>query len=182
MAVWIVPTRLRCDTRAIRDGWRLDVSRYCTPTRPQRSNGSMQTTLTWQQGLHFQGQNERGDRVDVNATHGEGGPSAPAPMELLLQAAGACTGMDAVAILKKKRKHIVDFTVTLDAERVESHPKTFSSIAVHYHLVSPDATEADLKRSIELSQENYCPVMAMLRAAGVDITWTMALTSVPADA
>jgi putative redox protein len=88
----------------------------------------------------------------------------PSPVELVLQALGGCTAMDIVSILQKMRRTIRSLTLDLEAERREEYPRIFTQIHLLYTLVSPDVTEHELERAIQLSEEKYCSVSGMLRA------------------
>ncbi len=110
------------------------------------------------------------------------GPQAAQPMDVALQATAACSAMDAVSILRKKRRTVTGFHVTATAERQAEHPRVFTSVHLHYVLTSPDAKEKDLDRSLELSLTTYCPMVALLRAAGVDVTHTAELVRPPIPA
>ncbi len=132
----------------------------------------MKAKLTWDKALRFIGTNEKGHETLFDTSRKGGGlDSAAGPMEVVLQAAAACTAMDVVSILQKKRRTVSALTIDLDAERAEQHPKVFTKIAMDFHLVSPDATEQDLRRSIELSQTTYCSVSIMLARSGCEISW-----------
>ncbi len=64
-----------------------------------------------------------------------------------------------------------DFDIQIESERAEEHPKVFTKINIKYILKSPDAELKDLERAVELSQDKYCSVSAMLKKAGVDISF-----------
>lgn len=137
----------------------------------------MKAQLAWNSALHFTGTNEKDQQTQFDTSIAGGGlGSAPGPMEIVLQAAAACTAMDIISILKKKRRTVGAFSIDLTAERAEQHPKVFTSIAMAIHLTSPDATEQDLTRSIELSQTTYCSVSIMLQRSGCQISWHAELT------
>jgi putative redox protein len=89
--------------------------------------------------------------------------SAASPVELLLIALGACTAVDVVSILKKKRQDVTGYRVEVRGERREEHPRAFTKMEVkhivHGHNVSPEA----VARAIELSETKYCSVAATLR-------------------
>jgi putative redox protein len=122
--------------------------------------------------LRFVGTSETGHETVFDTSQKVGGlDSAASPMEIVLQAAAACTAMDIVSILQKKRRTVTAFSIDLDAERAEQHPKVFTKIVMNVHLVSPDATERDLTRAIELSQSTYCSVSIMLARSGCEISW-----------
>ena len=97
--------------------------------------------------------------------------TAPTPMEIMLQAMGACSFMDVISILRKKRKQIDGFAIRLEGERAKEHPKVFTNVHLVYELISPDAGQKDLERSIELSQNKYCGASAIFKASGCEVTW-----------
>ena len=53
-------------------------------------------------------------RVDEHS-----GPAAASPMELVAMAAGACTAMDVISILRKKRQHVTQFEVQVSGVRCQ---------------------------------------------------------------
>ena len=139
----------------------------------------MKATLHLQDDFFFLGEDSRGYRTMFDSTQAHYGQQAATPLTVALESTAACSGMDVVSILHKKRRTVTDFFVEADATRADAHPRVFESIHLHFKLTSPDATYEDLHRAITLSVENYCPMIAMFRAAGVTITWDATL--IPAD-
>ena len=86
---------------------------------------------------------------------------APGPMELVLMALGACTGTDVVSILKKKRQKLESLEVICSGERASEPPTVWIKLEVLYRLRGV-LDEAAVKRAIELSEQKYCSVSAML--------------------
>src|SRR5918911_1087701 len=60
--------------------------------------------------------------------------SAATPVELLLIALGACTAVDVITILKKKREQVTDYRVEVHGERRTEHPRAFTRMEVR-HIV-----------------------------------------------
>lgn len=89
--------------------------------------------------------------------------SAPSPMEMLLVAVGACTAVDVVSILEKKRQIVTDYKVEVTGERRDEHPRSFSKINVHHIVYGRDISEQAVARAIELSDTKYCSVAATVR-------------------
>jgi putative redox protein len=85
------------------------------------------------------------------------------PLELFLISLLTCSGGTIVSLLRKKRKTVVSYSMSAEGYRREEHPTSFSKIVLHCELVSPDATDEDMRRCIELSEEKYCPVWAMIK-------------------
>jgi putative redox protein len=99
--------------------------------------------------------------MDADPPHGD--DSAASPMETLLAALAACTAVDVVSILRKKRQDARRYEVVVEADTAEAHPKVFTAISVEHRVAGAVEPEA-LRRSIELSAVQYCPVNAMLAA------------------
>jgi len=94
---------------------------------------------------------------------------APGPMELVLMALGACTATDIVNILKKKRQKLEALEVICSGERATEPPAVWTKLEVVYRLRGKLDEEA-VKRAIELSEEKYCSVSAMLKKTA-SLTW-----------
>jgi len=94
---------------------------------------------------------------------------APGPMELLLLALGTCTATDVVSILKKKRQKLESLEVICSGERAAEPPKVWTKLEVVYRLRGT-LEESAVKRAIELSEEKYCSVSAMLQKTA-KLTW-----------
>lgn len=95
--------------------------------------------------------------------------SAPGPMELLLLALGACTATDVVIVLEKKRQKLDSLEVICSGERAPKPPEVWIRMELVYRLRGK-LDEAAVKHAIELSEEKYCSVAAMLKKTA-NITW-----------
>jgi putative redox protein len=87
--------------------------------------------------------------------------AAPSPMEMLLSALGACSLVDVVLILGKKRQKLTVLEVDVTGERAETTPAVWKKIEMVYRL-SGELEDKAVRDSIELSQNKYCSVAAML--------------------
>jgi putative redox protein len=94
--------------------------------------------------------------------------SAPGPMELVLMALGACTATDVVIVMKKKRQKLEMLEVICSGERATQPPTVWTKLEILYRLRG-DLDEA-AKHAIELSEEKYCSVAAMLKKTAT-ISW-----------
>jgi putative redox protein len=142
---------------------------------PNDMSRNMQTSLKWTGKRGFIGETESGNKVKIDIAIEKGGENTgPAPMELLLLSLGGCTGIDVASILEKKRAKLEGIEIKLEAEQAEEHPKVFKKINIKYLFRGEDLKDADLKRAIELSQEKYCSVTAMLeKTADISYTWAI---------
>jgi putative redox protein len=88
---------------------------------------------------------------------------APGPTEVVLAALAACSAMDVVSILAKKRQRFERYEIHVRGDQRDDYPQVFTRIDVVHEVVGPVDPVA-LRRSIELSATKYCPVNAMLAA------------------
>lgn len=94
---------------------------------------------------------------------------AQSPMDLLLSALGGCASVDAVQMMKKKRKTIADYYVEVEGTRHDGVPEYFTHIAMHFVLVSPDAKEEEFFKVVTMAVEKYCSVSSSLKST---VTYT----------
>jgi len=116
------------------------------------------------EGCSFIGKAESNHWVPIDSKKEVlGSDAATHPMELVLLALGSCTGCDVISILEKKKVRLTGFEIHIDAEWSETHPKVFTKIHLEFVFFGTELNSVHLKRAIELSQEKYCPVSAMLK-------------------
>lgn len=84
------------------------------------------------------------------------------PMESLLMAVAACSGIDMVSILKKQRQEITDFSAEVEGERIQvDEAKPFKDIKVKF-MLEGILDPAKALRAAELSFQKYCSVSKTL--------------------
>jgi putative redox protein len=117
-------------------------------------------SVRWVGGEEFLAQMPSGHAVvfDTDRKHN----SAPGPMEMLLGALGACSSVDVVEILKKKRQKLVSLDIEISGERATEPPTVWVKIDIIYRLTGV-LDEKAVRDAIELSQTKYCSVAATLR-------------------
>jgi putative redox protein len=104
-------------------------------------------------------------RIILDADEMVGGENrGPRPKPLMLVALAGCTAMDVVSILKKMKSEPEDFTVVVEAELTDEHPKVYSSFHIIYQFKGKELEMAKLEKAIHLSQDKYCGVSAMFRS------------------
>ena len=105
----------------------------------------------------------QGHRFTVDADESVGGKDrGPRPKALLLSGLAGCTGMDVASILGKMKMPYDSFAVEVDAETTDEHPKVYESITVRYIFTGSDLDRSKIEKAVNLSQEKYCGVSAML--------------------
>ena len=126
----------------------------------------MEVTIKNIQGLAFAGMGETKHWLIMDNTEEFGGSGgATKPMELLLMSLGGCTGMDVVSILRKMRVDLDDFSIDIKADQAEDYPRVFTKIDLTYRLYGKKIDTAKVEKAINLSQDKYCSIMAMLKKA-----------------
>ena len=133
----------------------------------------MNARVRWTTGMRFDGSAESGGAMTMDARPEHGGEGAgPSPMETVLLALGGCTGMDVISILGKMRAPLAGLEIAISADRADEHPRVFTRIALEYVFVGDGLRPEQVSRAVELSQERYCSVSAMLRqAAPLTYSW-----------
>lgn len=121
----------------------------------------MNATVTYVPGGPFVGKAESGHTAFFDWSGGTN--QAPTPVEMLLMSLGACSSIDVVTILEKARTPAESFRVELSGERAEAHPRVFTRIHLTYIVKGKGIKPAALERAIELSEEKYCSISAMVR-------------------
>jgi putative redox protein len=121
----------------------------------------MQTaTVQWVGDEKFVATSPSGHAITIDSDRASN--NAPGPMELVLMALGACTATDVVSILKKKRQKLESLEVICSGERATEPPTVWIKLEILYRLRGV-LDEAAVKRAIELSEQKYCSVSAMLQ-------------------
>ena len=101
-------------------------------------------------------------RMDTTEAGG-GNDSGASPKKLLLAALAGCTGIDVVSLLQKMRVPFSDFELVTHAELTEEHPRVFSSIDLTYRIKVEAQHRDKVEKAVQLSEEKYCGVSAMLK-------------------
>jgi putative redox protein len=134
------------------------------------SNDRRKMTLEWKGNFRFEAKNPNGLTVTFDAPKKYGGDeTAPSPMETLLACIAGCTSFDVVNILKKKRQIISGYWVEVEGERRGEPPEVYTKIQIKYIIKGKNVSKEAVERAIQLSNEKYCSVGAMLRKTA-DIT------------
>lgn len=122
----------------------------------------MEARVKWVEDLSFLGESSSGHQIMMD---GNSGDKAPSPMEMLLIAAGGCSAIDVVSILRKGRHQVTDCEVKLTSERREEAPRLFTDINLHFIVSGKELTDKIVERAVQLSAEKYCSVSLMLGKA-----------------
>jgi len=118
--------------------------------------------LNWSGEMAFDAE-VNGFNIKIDATEAVGGKNGgPRPKPLTLVSLGGCTGMDVISILGKMRVKPDYFNIEISGELTEEHPKYYHKIHLRYIFRGNDLPMAKLEKAVNLSQDRYCGVTAML--------------------
>lgn len=123
----------------------------------------------WLNGLAFETEVD-GHKIylDTAAEHG-GKNLGPRPKLMMMVSLAGCTGMDVVSILNKMRENVEEFSVEVEGDVSEDHPKRFKGMKVIYRVKGKGINRKNVEKAVELSSTKYCGVSANYREA-FDIT------------
>ncbi len=122
------------------------------------------------EGMQFSGRNPKGLGVLMDSRSDGNAPAGASPMELILQAAGGCSLMDIVHILRKRHTPPELLEVEINGIKRDEHPKIYKEIAVIYRAKGEGITQTDLENAAKLSMETFCSVFGMLKQVA-EVTW-----------
>jgi len=108
------------------------------------------------------------------AAAADGRGEAPTPKEMVLYGLAGCTGLDVAVMLERQKIAFEDLEIEVEAEQGGSHPKVFKQIRITYRVAADAGDRAKVERAIQLSEERFCGVSAMLRKTA-EITWELDL-------
>ncbi|WP_448213227.1 OsmC family protein [Colwellia sp. MEBiC06753] len=119
----------------------------------------MKATVKWVGDELFLATSESGHQIVLDAN---GGKTAPSPLENVLLSLGGCSSVDVVSILEKARQNIAGCRVDIEGTRVDTVPRLFSKIHLHFVITGTDVAEKHVERAVSLSADKYCSVALML--------------------
>ncbi|GLT18420.1 hypothetical protein GCM10007938_21990 [Vibrio zhanjiangensis] len=126
----------------------------------------MQAEVKWIEDFKFLGLSQSGHTIVMD---GNGGESAPSPMEMVLMAAGGCSSVDVVDGLKKQGQQVSACSAKLTTERRDSAPRLFTKVNIHFEI-SGQGLDTDIIEKVTAdSLQKYCSVCLML-GSGVEMT------------
>ncbi len=125
--------------------------------------------VKWLQKKQFVGIDSSRHSV-VLSTQDDGNAVGIKPSDMLLVALGACTGVDVVDILAKKRTPVSSLEIEVRGEQDPEPPWTFRKIHMVYRLRGKGLTAPSVEQAIKLSEEKYCSVAATIRGVAA-ISW-----------
>lgn len=113
--------------------------------------------VSWQGERRYRGGRDGGAMIVLDGD----GRAGPSPVDTLLVSLAACSAIDVVDILEKRRTPVSELTVRVEFSRAPSPPRRLTDVHLHYH-VRTASERHHVERAVDLSLEKYCSVTASL--------------------
>ncbi len=115
--------------------------------------------LNWIGGEAFTAENAGGVKTVLDGNRHDGA----SPVEIMLEALGACSAIDVVVIMEKVRTPLEKLEVVVDGERRPTAPRYVENVRIAFDAWGDDINADKLARAINLSIGKYCSVFHSLR-------------------
>jgi len=115
------------------------------------------------QKVKFEIRSNSGHTADVDEPPAFGGDEGMRPTEMLLGALGACTGINAVLLLKKFKQPFNSLDVEVEGDQEKDWPHAFTEIRINFKVGWDGEHDKKLVESaLDMAVNKYCPVDATL--------------------
>jgi putative redox protein len=113
----------------------------------------------------FTVESRSGHSIEVDEPPEFGDDGAMNPTEVLLSALSACTGVNAVILLRKFRQRYRGLSVECQGEQQPDWPHAFTDIRLTFAIAWEDGFTPDeslVAKALDMACNRYCPVDATL--------------------
>ena len=123
----------------------------------------MKITTRYKEDELFVAENDNGNKISIDMRNPDLKNSL-GPVDMMLAAISGCAAVDIVAILRKKRKEIVDLIIESTGDRKETHPRGLTTIYAKYTLVSPNTSLEVFEKVAVMATDSYCSAADSVKA------------------
>lgn len=113
--------------------------------------------VTWEGEMRWRGGPSGGPTLMMDGARQQ----APSPVDTLLVSLAACSAIDVVDYLEKRRTPPTAASVSVRFSRAADHPRRLTDVHLTYR-VSTDSSREHVERAVQLSFDRYCSVAASL--------------------
>ncbi|MBT3232076.1 MAG: OsmC family protein [Calditrichaeota bacterium] len=131
-------------------------------------------TATLNSRMHFTGQSPKGGPTEMDSGPAGAVVAGPTPLELLLQAIAGCAGMEALAILRKRKLDLQHLEVSVEGTKRDEHPRILTNIHITYRGKCEGLTVREMERGAKFAYDKYCSIINQLKSTA-EITWNCEL-------
>jgi len=91
------------------------------------------------------------------------GGTGAKPIELVAVALAGCTAFDVITMLRQKHhQKVIGYEVVVEADQADRPPQIFTTVRLRHIVTGIGVDESALAQAIQLSEEKYCSVGAMV--------------------
>ena len=130
--------------------------------------------MVWEGGMRFRGGRAGGPQTVLDGDS-EAGPTPP---DALVASLAACSAIDVVDYLEKRRTPAASLAVSVRFSRAPKPPRRVTEAHLTFR-VATDSPREHVERAVQLSFDRYCSVAASL-APDTVLGFTVELMPVPA--
>jgi putative redox protein len=125
--------------------------------------GRVQLTKPLRADRQFIGETGSGHHLILDDAAGATGAK---PIELVAVALAGCTAFDVVTMLRQKHhQKLTGYDVFVEADQADRPPQVFTTIRLRHVLTGIGIEKQAVEQAIQLSEEKYCSVGAMLKSS-----------------
>ncbi|MDA1081802.1 MAG: OsmC family protein [Gemmatimonadetes bacterium] len=139
-------------------------------TEPTLPGPTTTVTATWQADQRFEVRGTTGAPIIIDADKKAG----TGPVDTLLGALAACSAVDVLEYLEKRRTPAEQFEIVVTAERRAKTARRVVSAQLEYRINGAGIEAPHAERAIELAIEKYCSVGSSL-ASDIALTSMLVL-------
>ena len=115
------------------------------------------------QKVKFEIRANSGHQADVDEPPLFGDDDGMRPTEMLLGALGACTGINAVLLLKKFKQPFKSLDVEVEGDQETEWPHAFTEVRINFKVGWDGKHDKQLvENALDMAVNKYCPVDATL--------------------
>ncbi len=140
------------------------------PGSADEVKADLQVGVQWKGGWRFSAAKAGTPPILMDGHSADG----PTPPETLIGALAACTGIDVVEILTKRKTPPASVDIDVTAERATTSPRRIMKVHLGYRIVGVGIDRAQAERAIELATTKYCTVRDSLDP-NMPVTWSLDL-------
>lgn len=94
------------------------------------------------------------------------GGTGAKPIELVAVALAGCTAFDVITMLRQKHhQKVTGYEVLVEADQAERPPQVFTTVRIRHVVTGIGVDDQALAQAIQLSEDKYCSVGAMIQKA-----------------
>ena len=126
--------------------------------------------VRWEGAMRWRGGPEGGPTLLMDGEK----QAAPSPVDALVASLAACSAIDVVDYLEKRRTPPTAASVSVRFSRAADYPRRLTELHLTYR-VTTDSPREHVERAVQLSFDKYCSVAGSL-APDTRISWDVELS------